>query len=78
MGLALWRTEDTYRDMQHIVDKVGEDVYTALTNPNQNKCTDQECDGKLVSIYTLLTLQGFFMHSFLGVATSIWRNNRSF
>ena len=57
MGLALWRTEDTYRDMQHIVDKVGEDVYTALTNPNQNKCTDQECDGKLVSIDTLLTLK---------------------
>ena len=48
MGLALWRSEATYKDMQHIVEELGEDVYTALTNPDQNKCTDNECDGKLV------------------------------
>ena len=48
MGLALWRSEATYKDMQHIVKELGEDVYTALTNPDQNKCTDNECDGKLV------------------------------
>ena len=55
MGLAMWKTEDTYKDVQHITKKIGEDVYTALTNPNLNKCTDQECDGKLVSICTLPT-----------------------
>ena len=49
MGLAVWKTENTYKDMQHIVKGVGEDVYTALTNPNKNKCTDQDCDGNLVS-----------------------------
>ena len=48
MGLAMWRSEATYKDMQHIVEELGEDVYTALTNPDQNKCTDNECDGKLV------------------------------
>ena len=48
--MAVWKTEDTYKDMQHITKKIGEDVYTALTNPNLKSCKDQECDGKLVSI----------------------------
>ena len=50
MGLAMWKTKNTYEDIQDIVEEIGEDVYTALTNPNQNKCSNQECDGKLVSI----------------------------
>ena len=62
MGLAMWKTKNTYKDIQHIVEEVGEDVYTALTNPNQNICTDQECDGKLVSIGTLLILNRFFFY----------------
>ena len=53
--MAMWKTEETYKDMQHITKKMGEDVYTALSNPNLKKCTDQECDGKLVSICTLPT-----------------------
>ena len=55
MGMAMWKTEDTYKDVQHITKKIGEDVYTALTNPNLNKCTDQDCDGELVGNCTLLT-----------------------
>ena len=55
MGMAMWKTEETYKDMQHITKKMGEDVYTALSNPNLNKCTDQECDGKLVRICRLPT-----------------------
>ena len=50
MGLALWKTEDSYKDMQSIVAEVEEEVYTALTNPDENQCTDQDCDGNLVNI----------------------------
>ena len=50
MGLALWKTEDSYKDMQSIVAEVEEEVYTALTNPYENQCTDQDCDGNLVNI----------------------------
>ena len=80
MGLALWKTRDTYKDMQHIVKGVGEDAYTALTNPDQNKCTDQQCDGKLVNIDTRVTFKELLMYSYsyLDVATSLWRNNTNF
>ena len=48
MGLAMWRSEESYLDVQHIVGKVGEDTFTALHNPGSNDCKDGACDGKLV------------------------------
>lgn len=49
MGLAIWRTEESYNDIQYIVKEINEDVYTALTNPKEYECKDETCTGKLVN-----------------------------
>ena len=48
MGLAMWKSEESYLDVKHIVGKVGEDAFTALHNPGSNDCKDSACDGNLV------------------------------
>ena len=54
MGLAMWNTEETYRDVHHIVEAIDKEVYTALINPTETECKDNGCNGKLVSIIILL------------------------
>ena len=53
MGLAIWRTEESYNDIQYIVKEINEDVYTALTNPKEYECKDETCTGKLVNTIIL-------------------------
>ena len=48
LGLAMWKREESYIDVQHIINKVGEDTFTALHNPGLNDCRDGACDEKLV------------------------------
>ena len=48
MGLAIWKTEESYKDLKFIVDEFDEDVFTALKNPNWINCQDSACDGNLV------------------------------
>ena len=50
MGLAMWRSEESYLDVQYIVGMVDEDTFTALHNPGLNECKDSACDGKLVRL----------------------------
>ena len=53
MGLAIWKTDESYRDLQYIVDEFDEDVFTALKNPNWKYCQDSACDGDLVKTILL-------------------------
>ena len=50
LGLAMWKSEESYIDVQHIINKVGEDTFTALHNPGLNDCRDGDCDEKLVRL----------------------------
>ena len=50
MGLAQWKTEESYLDLKFIVGVVDTPIFTALTNLNLEDCQDQNCDGKLVSV----------------------------
>ena len=83
MGLAIWKTEESYKDLKYIVDEFHEDVFTALKNPNWINCQDSACDGNLVKT---IVLQFCFPRqkkslslSFSSeVATSIWWTNGNF
>ena len=48
LGLAMWKSAESYIDVQHIINKVGEDTFTALHNPREEACTDEDCDEQLV------------------------------
>ena len=50
MGLAMWKSEESYLDVQYIVGMVDEDTFTALLNPDLNECRDGACDRKLVRL----------------------------
>ena len=50
MGLAIWKSEESYLDVQFIVGLVDEDTFTALHNPGLNECKDVACDRNLVRL----------------------------
>ena len=50
MGLAMWKSEESYLDVQYIVGVVDEDTFTALHNPGLNECKDVACDRNLVRL----------------------------
>ena len=49
MGLAVWRTEEEYQDMQFLAATLGESLFTALSNRHRMDCHSvEDCDGQLV------------------------------
>lgn len=80
MGLAQFKTEESYLDLRFIVDMVGNDFYTALTNLDFENCQDHDCDEELVNIISQLEIQKFpFVITFSpGVAATFWWTNRTF
>ena len=49
MGLAMWHTAELYEDIKYIASKENEDLYTALTNNDNQECgSKQDCHGKLI------------------------------
>ena len=71
MGLAIWKTDESYRDLQYIVDEFDEDVFTALKNPNWSDCKDSACDGNLVK--TIFCSVLFFYRRTLSLSLSLQR-----
>ena len=50
LGLAMWKTGDTYKDIKFLANQINDALYTALNNFHGNECNnaDKSCDGKLV------------------------------
>ena len=51
LGLAMWKTGDQYEDIKFLVSHTNENLFTALHNPDNNECNndDKSCDGILVN-----------------------------
>ena len=52
LGLASWKTENTYLDLAFISKVLSRRLWTALNNQNGEYCNndDRSCDGKLVNV----------------------------
>ena len=48
LGLAFWKGEERYQDVDYISTTYGAGLYTALNNELQYDCASGACNGKLV------------------------------
>ena len=82
MGLAMWKTEESFKDIRYIRNELDADLHTALTNPNKHECKDDTCNGNLVNTTILqscflLLKRSLSLTLSSEVAASTLRTNRN-
>ena len=63
LGLAVWKTGDQYEDIKFIASHTNESLFTALHNPNNSACNndDMSCDGILVNKTNFIVLGDLYL-----------------